>query len=30
MDPLKTDVQKGRVTVDYRRFRPGVPDREPT
>jgi Rieske Fe-S protein len=30
MDPLDAEVDNGRVRLTYRRFRPGVPGREPT
>jgi Rieske Fe-S protein len=30
LDPLDVKVEEGRVRVAYRRFRQGVPDREPT
>ena len=30
MDPLPSTVKDGRVLVTYKRFRQGVPDREPT
>jgi len=30
MDPLEVEVKEGRVRLTYRRFRQGVPDREPT